>query len=449
MANKTLITNAQIVGAPSLAPYTVGWMLIDGERIEAIGAGTPEATMQADATIVDAAGAVAMPGLIDTHVHFREPGLTHKGDIATESRAAVLGGITSYIEMPNTNPATTTAEAFADKMKRAAGRSFGNYGFMLGASDGVMDAIAKIPANELPSIKLFMGTTTGGMAMPPADQLDTMLRFCAEKKIPVVVHAEDNDIIAANAAAAVARYGSKDSVPVSEHHRIRSVEACTSCTRRAIDMAREYGLRLHIAHLRTAEEAAEIAKARKEVPGLTAETTPMYLCVDKSPEFTTTWRIKINPAVKGYVPELGKALKDGTIDTIATDHAPHLREEKQGGALTAASGAPSVQFALLMLLTEFSPELIARKMAFAPAKLFGIENRGSIAPGNFADIVITEKCPVHTITDADVKAPCAWTPFDGRTVNHRVAHVWVNGRHTVNNGEICGEAAGEALIFNR
>ncbi len=447
-ANKyTIIHNAVLAWLPEQPD---GWVAVDGDTIAAVGSGEcPFADFPADASRTDARGAMLLPGLIDTHVHFREPGLTHKGDIATESAAAVLGGITSYIEMPNTNPTTTTAEAFRHKLALADGRSRANYGFMLGASDSVMDALAGIDPAHLPAVKLFMGNTTGGMAAPVSDRLASMMRYCADHNIPVVVHAEDNAIIAENTRRAIEKYGSAEAVPLSEHSRIRSAEACLSSARSAVALAREHGTRLHLAHVSTTPEADELlASGPVEGKQITAETTPLYLDPVFCHAENRTWRHKINPAIKEYAPGLMQALTDNRIDTLATDHAPHLVAEKQGGALKAASGAPSVQFTLPVMLEYLTPALIAGKMAAAPAKLFGIERRGLVAPGYVADLVLVEKCAPYTIDDTMVQAPCLWTPFHGRRVNHRVRTVWVNGREAVADGTLTATIAGEALTFN-
>lgn len=443
----TIIHNALLGWIPA---QPAGWVAVDGDTIAAVGTGNcPFDDFPAHAVRTDARGAILLPGLIDTHVHFREPGLTHKGDIATESAAAVLGGITSYIEMPNTNPTTTTAEAFRHKLALADGRSRANYAFMLGASDNVMTALDELDPTHLPAVKLFMGNTTGGMAAPVSDRLDAMMRYCTEHNIPVVVHAEDNAIIAENTRKAIEKYGSPEAVPLHEHSRIRSAEACLSSARSAVALAREHGTRLHLAHISTTPEAEELLAAGPlDSKQITAETTPLYL----DPEFChaekRTWRHKINPAIKEFAPGLVQALKDDRIDTLATDHAPHLVAEKQGGALKAASGAPSVQFALPVMLEYLSPDLIARKMASAPAKLFGIERRGAVEPGYAADLVLVEKCAPYTIDDTMVQAPCLWTPFHGRRVTHRVRTVLVNGHEAVADGVLTSSIAGKALTFN-
>ena len=425
MAESILIHNVLLADRPSTPR---GWVLVGGDTISAVGEGDVPAGTGA-AEVVDGRGAFLMPGLIDTHVHFREPGLTHKATIGGESEAALAGGVASYIDMPNTVPPTTTALAFYDKLMIASETSQANYGFMLGAAAGVMEELPKIEPELLPAVKLFMGATTGGMAMPPRDELHAMMKYCAERRIPVVVHAEDNDIIAANVADAVKRYGSADAVPLAEHSTLRSREACIACARRAVELARRFGTRLHIAHLSTADELSLFAPGAVGSKQITAETTPLYVDGYMSRAENRTWRHKVNPAVKTYDDALAlrRALEEDLIDTIGTDHAPHLTADKEGGALKAASGAPWIQFALIALLDIFSPYLVARKMSAAPAELFGIEKRGRIEAGYYADLVLVEPSEPYTVSDSDVISACGWTPYAGRTFRHRVVRTWVNG----------------------
>ena len=287
-------------------------------------------------------------------MHFREPGLEYKATIAGESRAALAGGITTVYDMPNTKPATTTAEALWAKNRLGQETASTHYRAFFGATPGCMAELNKLRPGDTPGIKIFLGTSTGAMSAPAGRELEDILRWCADHGLPAVVHAEDNDIIAANTAAAINRYGSREAVPVSEHHRIRSAEACLRSAAAAVELAHRTGAHLHIAHISTAAEARELldrgATAGKLV---TAETTPMYLDPWLADENHRSGLHKINPAIKTIADaeELRAALADGRIDTIATDHAPHLLSEKEGGALTAASGAPSIQFAVPLMLT--------------------------------------------------------------------------------------------------
>lgn len=442
-----LIVNASIVTPSGISASSR--IRIAADRIEAVGDSQSLVALP-DEAVFDARNGILLPGLIDTHVHFREPGLEEKGNIATESRAALLGGITSFVDMPNTRPATLTAEALNDKYRRGASSARANYGFFLGASEATPELLDAIPRNRLAGIKLFLGTTTGAVASPSPASLDRIFRMCAERGIVIMVHAEDDAIISAKAAAAVARYGSKEAVPVELHQSIRSREACMKATAKAVELATRFGTRLHIAHVSTADEVREFLTAGSIGSKLiTAETTPMYL--DPLLWSTPGWRTKINPSVKtdDDAQALRKALNDGLIDTIGTDHAPHLAQHKQGGALTAASGAPSIQFALPVMLEYLEPQTIARAMAANPAALLGIRHRGTITPGAKADLTLVETlAKPHTITDADVATPAGWTPFAGREVSHRVSHVWINGEMCVQRGVLAeGSAAAEELVF--
>lgn len=412
-----LIVNACVAGTPG------SWVLADEHEIKAVGTGTLPV---ADAEIVDARGATLISGLTDSHVHFREPGLERKATIASESRAALAGGITTVIDMPNTVPATTTAEALRAKMALGRASSAVHYHAFYGAVPGCMEEVVKFAPGEIPGVKVFLGTSTGSMASPSEAELLELMRWCAANGLPVMVHAEDNDIIAANAAAAIARYGSPERVPVSMHSEIRSAEACVKATERAVEMALRTGAHLHIAHISTAEEVRRFLSpgpvAGKQI---TAETTPMYLDPWLAETAHRTSLHKINPAIK--TPEdaetLRRAVVDGTVDTLATDHAPHLRAEKEGSALTAASGAPSVQFALQMMLEYLPLDVIVERMTAAPHHIFGVGTAGRIEPGAPADLLLVETTEPFAISDEMVLSPCAWTPFAGRTVSHVVKPV--------------------------
>lgn len=434
MKRRTLITNCRF------ADGTAGWLLAEGRRIAALGVG--EAPAEAVDETVDARAALLLPGMIDTHVHFREPGLTHKATIASESRAALLGGVTSYLEMPNTKPATTSLAALEEKKAIAARDSAANYGFFLGASETNIGELRALDSRAVPGIKLFIGSSTGNMAVNSPEALDAIFEAAT---VPVMVHAEDDEIIARRAAEARGRYG--EDVPVAEHSAIRSEEACLTAAQRAIRLAKAHGKRLHIAHLTT---AAELKTAEGEPP-VTTEVTPLHLTFDCGDYARLGSRIKVNPAVKTPADreELRRALADGRITTIGSDHAPHLLSEKEGGALKAASGAPSVQFALQLLLTHFPAALVAEKYSAAPARLFDIEGRGELRPGAYADLVLVEKCAPYTLTDGDSASPCGWTPFAGQTLGWRVRDVWVNGTRAVSDGRLTGRTDAMPLVFDR
>lgn len=400
-----------------------GWLKTDGEIITLVGSGDPTPfDLFDDDEIIDAGGAYVCPGLIDSHVHFREPGLEHKATIAGESRAALAGGITTVFDMPNTIPATTTAEALWEKNKLGQATAATHYRAFFGATPGAMSQLAKLRPGDTPGIKIFLGTSTGAMSSPLQSELEDVMRWCADHRMPVVVHAEDNDIIAANTAAAVSRYGSREAVPVSEHHRIRSAEACLRSAAAAVELAHRTGAHLHIAHISTAVEARELLdKGPTLGKTVTAETTPMYLDPWLADEVHRDNRHKINPAIKtpADAEELRNALADGRIDTIATDHAPHLLSEKQGGALTAASGAPSIQFAVPMLLNYLPVELVVSKMSAGVSDVFRLEDYGTLAVGQPADITVISPSEEYTVDESDILSSCGWSPFTGRTVAHR------------------------------
>lgn len=441
-----VIVNARRCDGPA-------WLEVKDGEIAAIGsgdkpacmAGSDSAAMADGAAIVDAQGAFMLPGLIDTHVHFREPGMTHKATIESESVVAARSGITSFFEMPNTKPPTTTEQLWRQKMDIAANTSAANYAFYIALTRGSAKLVENLPAG-VPALKLFMGATTGSCPAPDDDELVEIMRLCAAKGIIITVHAEDTQLIEENAARLTAAYGDAARVPMSFHREIRSSIACMSATARIVDMAHKTGCRLHVAHVSTAAEVNEFFTSTAADKLVTAETTPMY-CIPELASLMTEenlWRFKINPAIKAVddACALKEALIAGRIDVLATDHAPHLRHEKQGGALTAASGAPSLQF-VLPLLAEYLPmDVIERRMAEAPARIFGIRERGSLAVGNRADVVLLESVPRWQVTDSMVATPAGWTPFNGLWLTHKVRSVWLNG-----SAPAAGKA--QALQFDR
>ncbi len=423
---KTLIHDARVLAD---GKFINGWLLIEDERISAFGEGAPDGNLQADEKL-SAGGAMLLPGLIDTHVHFREPGLTHKATIASESAAAVAGGVTSFCDMPNTNPPTCSAEALAQKMDIDSRTSHANYGFFPGVSASNLDFLAGLDPSAVPGIKLFIGSSTGNMAVSRKETLEEVFELAARKGLPLMVHAEDDAIIAGNVSLARARAGEDAEVEIAEHSRIRSVEACVAASSLAAELAQKHGTRLHIAHITSeAEIETLLDDAPLENKKITAEVTPLHLTFSSDDYPSAGARIKINPAVKSSADRaaLHAALRSGKIDTIGTDHAPHLLSEKQGGALKAASGAPMIQFALPVLLESLPAELVAEKMAKAPARLFGVLDRGEIKVGNYADLVLVESCDPYVVSDSDVLSPCSWTPLAGRSLRHRVVRTWVNG----------------------
>lgn len=410
-----------------------GWVKVSGDKIEKTGAGqVPADEVTAASEVIDAHGAYLIPGLTDTHVHFREPGLEYKGDMVTESLAAVAGGVTTVFDMPNTKPATTTAADLEAKRALVASRPVHCRIIpLLGLVPGALHAIQNLPLDNVPAFKLFLGTSTGAMASPEGKELEDVFRFSSDHQIPVIVHAEDNEIIAANTAAAVARYGSAEAVPVSMHSSIRSREACLRSSAFAVELAHRFNTRLHIAHISTAEEVTELLSAGPTKGKLvTAETTPLYIDPVISDGANRTSLHKVNPAIKTThdAEVLRSALASGAIDTIGTDHAPHLLKEKQLPGITAMSGAPSIQFALPVMLTYLPLEKIVEKMTMGPHEVFKLPCAVSIEAGTRADIVLVREVPEYTIDDASVVSRCGWTPFAGRTVRHKVEATWVAGR---------------------
>lgn len=421
----TIIYNAILVPDGSAVPSR-GWLAFNRGTILSLGHGdAPAALFDSADERIDAAGAYLLPGAIDCHVHFREPGLTHKATIASESRAALAGGVTSYIEMPNTKPATVTLADWEAKMHIAEAGSAGNYAFMLGATADNLTELQHADFSKVAAVKVFMGFSTGNMLLSDDSALRAVF---AEQPGRIVVHAEDQSVIDRN----IEHFSPiPDPDNMLWHTRLRSNEACVRATERAMELASRYGSRLHVAHLTTAEEAALFDPS--PLPGdkrITAEASPHHLLFTADDYSRLGSRIKMNPAVKFEADRraLRDAVLSGRIDIIATDHAPHLLSEKAGDVFHAMSGAPMVQFSLVKMLDLFDPATVVRRMCQSPAQLFGIEGRGTLAPGNYADLVLVEKLSdPHTITDADVLSPCGWTPLTGTPTTHRVVRTWVNG----------------------
>lgn len=446
----TVIYNAKIVNEGKA--YT-GYVVTDGELIERVGKGkVPAAVTTAADTVIDANGAWLMPGVIDDHVHFRDPGLTHKADMSTESRAAVAGGVTSFMDMPNTNPATVTKEAWEGKMQRAAEVSAANYAFWIGATNSNLATLQSMDYTAVPGVKLFLGSSTGNMLV---DSTDSISRVFSEVDALVAVHAEDNARIS-DAMKSVREIFGDEPVPVELHPVIRDTEACYRATKRAIELAKKYDTRLHIMHVSTAAELRLLEQTPMDERNITAETCIQYLWwCDKDYEVLGT-RMKCNPAIKADSDRraLRRAVRDGLIDVIGSDHAPHLLSEKQGDALTAPSGCPNMQYQLVMMLELVAQkvlkvETVVQRMCHAPADLFGIERRGYLRPGYYADMVLVGKCDPVEVTDADCAGRCGWLPLAGTTVNHRVEATWVNGHKAYSRDGEADFKPGMALRFSK
>jgi dihydroorotase len=400
---------------------------------------------------VDASGCVVIPGVIDTHVHFREPGLTHKADIESESRAAAWGGVTTFFDMPNTVPQTTSLEALHDKFRRAAMSSYVNYSFFFGATNDNVGLLTQLDKHEVPGIKLFMGSSTGNMLV---DREEVLQRIFQTASLPIVAHCEDTGEINRRMKEAVEGYG--DDPPVALHSKIRSTEACVRSTSLATRLAKTFGARLHVAHISTREELQLIDDWKEdEMPPLvTGEAVVPHLLFTEDDYDVRGALVKCNPAIKTVQDRdaLRKALSKGPIYTVATDHAPHHRSEKEGGCRKAASGMPMVQFSLLCMLRLVDegcldlPQMV-RLMCHHPARLFDIHQRGYLRKGYKADVVIVRKGSPWTLRNEQVQSKCGWTPLEGEQFAWKVEHVFCNGRHIVNHDRFDPEARGEAVRF--
>ncbi len=447
---RTLIHNAVVVNE---GKKTKGYVVVDGDIIDRVGKGAaPAAVIAGCQTVIDAGGAYLMPGVIDDHVHFRDPGLTHKGDIASESAAAVAGGVTSYMDMPNTRPATVSLDAWRDKMDRAAEVSIANYSFYIGATNDNLDTLLEADYASVPGVKLFLGSSTGNMLV---DSEPMLRRMFSELPALIAVHAEDDARIRSNMETAREIFG-EEPVPMELHPVIRDNVACYNATRRAIRLARETGARLHVLHVSTAAELGLLADKGERYLNITSETCIQYLWWSDADYETMGSRIKCNPAIKSDKDRraLRRAVRDGLIDVIGSDHAPHLLSEKDGDALTAPSGCPNMQFSLPMLMDlasekAFKVETVAEKTSHAPARLFGIERRGFIREGYFADLVLVRAVDPYTVTDGMSVGKCGWIPIAGvnTQLHHRVEKTWVNGRLAYDEGIVNREVRGRALTF--
>lgn len=438
--SSTRIVNARIVNEGNL---TEGDLLITDGRIAGIDVPAPPG-----AEVVDAAGAWLLPGMIDDQVHFREPGFEHKGTIATESRAAIAGGITSYMEMPNCIPQTVTHEALRDKHARAAEHSEANYAFYFGATNDNLEAIKSVDPALTCGIKVFMGASTGNMLV---DDEQTLEGIFAGTPLVIATHCEHTPTIQANEAAARARWG--DDIPIAEHPHIRSAEACWKSSSLAVELARRHGARLHVLHLTTAREMALFEPGPVQDKRITAEVCVHHLFFDESWYAEKGALIKCNPAIKSAADRdaLRRALSENRIDVIATDHAPHTAEEKARPYLQAPSGLPLVQHALLALFElvddgVLSVAQVADKTAHAPALRFQVQGRGFIREGYHADLVLIGE---GNGAAEPVLSKCGWSPFDGLTFRHRVQATWVNGHLRYRDGRILPGPRGQALTFAR
>ena len=444
--NSTLIKNANIVNEGEIFESDV---LIKNGRIEKIA---KDISPVGNEHIIDASGKVLLPGLIDDQVHFREPGLTQKANIATESRAAVAGGITSFMEMPNTVPQALNQQLLQDKYDIAAKTSLANYSFFMGASNDNIEEVLKTNKNDVCGVKVFMGSSTGNMLV---DSETTLNNIFSNVDMLIATHCEDEKTIRANTEAFKAKYG--EDMAMRHHPEIRSVEACYLSSSMAVDLAKKHNTRLHILHISTAKETELF---RNDIPlmekRITAEACIHHLWFDDSQYDTKGSHIKWNPAVKSAADRDGiwKALLDDRIDVIATDHAPHTLEEKSGNYWTAPSGGPLVQHALPAMLDfykqkKISLERIVEKMCHNPALLFDIEERGFIREGYWADIVLVDLNSPWEVKRDNILYKCGWSPFEGHSFASKVSHTFVSGKLVYENGELFEAGNGERLKFVR
>ena len=443
---RILIKNARIVNENKIFE---GDLLIEDNRIAKIDQNLSQ--VHSDTTLIDAEGKYLIPGAIDDQVHFREPGLTHKADIYSESRAAVAGGITSYIEQPNTKPAAVTLEELEKKYDRAKETSVANYAFNLGATNDNIEEIKKADPKRIPGVKVFMGSSTGNMLV---DEEAALNRIFGESPLMVITHCEDEETISFNFEQYKERYG--DDIPIEFHPEIRSREACFKSTSLAIELAKKHGTRLHVYHISTAEEAALFSNKPLEEKKITAEVCVHHLWFSAEDYAELGTRIKWNPAVKEISDReaLWKALKEGRLDVIATDHAPHTLEEKKNVYTKAPSGGPLVQHALPAMMEfvrdeELSMEMLVTKMCHNPAGIFNIKERGFIREGYFADLVLLDSSRPWKVNSDNILAKCGWSPFEGVTFRARVTHTFVNGQLVYDNGKVIDGKKGMRLEFDR
>ncbi|MGI9225920.1 MAG: dihydroorotase [Woeseiaceae bacterium] len=443
--NKLLITNARLLNEGEFRDADV---LIEGERISKIAAGI---TAAEGVEVIDAAGCILMPGVIDDQVHFREPGLTNKGDLATESAAAAAGGITSFMDMPNVNPQTTTRQALADKYAIAEHRCTSNYGFYLGATNRNIEEIKALEIGEACGIKAFMGASTGDMLVDDPVALE---RIFAGAPVIVVTHCEHSPTIWDNEARARAEFG--ENVPMTEHPNIRSASACLASSSMAVDLARRFDALLHVLHLTTGLEMALFSKAPLAEKRITAEICVHHLWFDETRYDELGTRIKCNPAIKAATDRVAliEAVNEGRIDVIATDHAPHTLSEKKQSYFKAPAGLPLVQHALQVLFDlaargELSHELIVERACHAPADLFGVRERGYIREGWFADLVIVDPKRPYRVAKSNLLAKCHWSPFEGHEFSSTIDTTIVNGEVVYAAGELTKNIAGQRLEFSR
>ena len=454
MHKRTLIQNATIVNEGEVF---LGSLLIVNHHIEEVLRGQDAESVCPPDEVINAQGCYLLPGVIDTHVHFRDPGLTHKADMKSESRAAAAGGVTTVLDMPNVVPQTTTDEALALKEAIAAERCVVNYGFLVGATNENAEFLRRINRRRVAAIKVFMGSSTGNMLVDKGNALEDLFSITGAR---ILIHSEDEAIIKANLEKAKEKFG--ENIPMREHENIRSRTACIKSTIKALEMAMKHGTKLHVCHVTTAEEVEMIRTAKQYNPEITAETSANYLWFCNEDYDRLGSLVKCNPAIKTAADRaaLRQAVKDGVIDTIGSDHAPHLMEEKQHPYLSCPSGMPSIQQEISVLLTVASQEdiplsRVASLISEKTAELFGIEDRGVIKTGMAADLIIIDPNKKFIVGESDEGAAgaaykCGWTPYKGAELTGMVEEVFLAGRHVVAGGSLIdGTPHGTALKFTK
>ena len=444
---RTYIKNARIVNEGQI--FEGSLVIADEVIAEVLRA--DELPYTACEETIDAQGCYLLPGVIDDHVHFRDPGLTHKADMYTESMAAAAGGVTSYMDMPNTNPQTTTLEALEDKFKDAATKSIVNYSFYFGATNNNADSLALLDKKKVCGVKLFMGSSTGNMLV---DQMETLKNIFANAGMLIATHCEDQYIISANTATYKEKYG--EDPDVKYHPEIRDEEACYQSSALAVQLAKETGARLHIMHISTAKELDLLENKPITDKNITAEACVSHLFFCDEDYETFGARIKCNPAIKAKKDRdaLRQALTGNLIDVIGTDHAPHLLSEKQGGALKAVSGMPTLQFSLTAVMElvhegALTIEQLVQKMCHAPATLYQIKNRGFIRPGYQADLVLVNPTEEWTVNNDCILSKCGWSPMEGQTFHSKVVKTFANGHIVYDGQQVDTDYRGQALAFDR
>ena len=443
---KLLIKNATVINEGNRLSEDI---LIEGDLITSI---SKKIQVDSDMQVIDAHGLILIPGMIDDQVHFREPGLTHKGNILSESKAAIAGGVTSYIEMPNTSPNTTTVEEFNKKISIASINSYSNFSFMFGGTNDNLDEIKKIDPTEVAGIKLFLGSSTGKMLI---DNLNSIEKIFSSTSLPISAHCEDEQTIRNNSKKYKEIYG--ENVPMELHPKIRSEEACYKSSKYAVDLAKKTGARLNVFHISTRKELDLFDnKLPVDQKKLTAEVCAHHLWfTDKDYEKLGS-KIKWNPAIKSKSDKdsLWKAIKEDKIDIIASDHAPHTEIEKENSYFNCPSGGPMVQHTIISLLDE-SPkhgvniEKVIEKIAHNPAKIFNIKKRGFIREGYFADLVLIDPNSPTLVTKKSLLYKCGWSPFEGLTFNSSIHTTILNGRVVYSKGKINETPHGKKLVFER